>query len=162
MQDENKPLAEFQPVATTPITIVSPAVSPTLATTQSTTIMPTPALATPAAVVLAPTRSKLRFIDFDKLKFDNILELLFRFGFAAVFLINTWAAIVQPSSFLKLIENNFAAQLVGHYSFQLRIIALNDFILGLLILSGFKKKYVYAWAGLWLMIVTFFKTTSLV
>jgi uncharacterized membrane protein YphA (DoxX/SURF4 family) len=93
---------------------------------------------------------------------EIIFDLAFRFGFATVFLANSWTALVDPGGFLKLIEGNFVAQLVGHYQVMLHVIAINDFILGLLILSGFKRTYVHAWAGAWLIVVTFFKITSLI
>jgi uncharacterized membrane protein YphA (DoxX/SURF4 family) len=94
--------------------------------------------------------------------FDRLLELVFRIGFATIFLTNAWTSLAEPDSFLKLIEGNFLARMVGHYQLQLYIIAINDFLLGLLILIGIKKRYVYAWAGAWLLIVTFFKITSLI
>jgi uncharacterized membrane protein YphA (DoxX/SURF4 family) len=93
---------------------------------------------------------------------DGVLDLVFRAGFATVFLANSWTALVDPDGFLRLIEDNFLAQLVGHYQLQLYTIAVNDLILGVLILTGFQRKYVRAWAGAWLIIVTFFKITSLI
>ncbi|MCW1908490.1 MAG: hypothetical protein KIH63_004075, partial [Candidatus Saccharibacteria bacterium] len=98
----------------------------------------------------------------ERLQTNNVLELLFRIGFASIFLTNAWVALAHPGSFLDLVEGNFASRLVGHYSLQVYAIAINDGLLGLLVLSGIKKKYVYAWAGVWLLIVTFFKITSLV
>jgi uncharacterized membrane protein YphA (DoxX/SURF4 family) len=94
--------------------------------------------------------------------YDDFLELAFRFGFSTVFLINAWTAVVDPGGFLKLIESNFVARTVGHYQLQLYVIAINDLILGILILIGFRRKLVLAWAGIWLLIVTFFKATSLI
>jgi hypothetical protein len=93
--------------------------------------------------------------------YDTIGDWIFRMGFSTVFLANSWTAVVDPNGFLKLIENNIAGRLIGHYQTQLYMIAINDFVLGLLILSGFRRKLVYTWAGAWLLIVTFFKITSL-
>lgn len=160
MQDENKtPLDTESPLIPAPI-------GNPPASLQST---PTPAIGVPAAQPLpqesprpSSNRSKILFLDRIKLKLDNVLELLFRFGLATVFLINAWTALARPDSFLNLIQNNFAARLVGHYSIQVYAIALNDALLGALILFGIKKKYIYAWAGTWLMIVAFFKVTSLI
>jgi hypothetical protein len=92
---------------------------------------------------------------------DIFLDWAFRLGLGSVCIINSLTALIQPDGFRKLIEHNFIAQSVGHYQLQLYIIAVNDMLLGLILLSGFKKKYVYAWAGMWLAIVTFFKITSL-
>jgi uncharacterized membrane protein YphA (DoxX/SURF4 family) len=94
--------------------------------------------------------------------YDNLMDFVFRLGFSTVFLANSWTAVVDPGGFLKLIENNILARMVGHFQLQLYMIVINDFILGLLILAGFKRKLVYVWAGAWLLIVTFFKITSLI
>jgi uncharacterized membrane protein YphA (DoxX/SURF4 family) len=107
-----------------------------------------------SVAVPAPKRALMRI--------DWWLEWSFRIGLATVFLINAVTAITDPSGFLKLLQHNFVAQIVGHYQVLLYVIAVNDFILGLLILLGFARRYVLAWAGVWLMIVTFFKATSLV
>jgi hypothetical protein len=79
---------------------------------------------------------------------DIFLDWAFRLGLGSVFIINSLTALIQPDGFRKLIEHNFIAQSVGHYQLQLYIIAVNDMLLGLILLSGFKKKYVYAWAGI--------------
>jgi len=79
-----------------------------------------------------------------------------------VFIINSITAIFQPGSFRGLLENNFVGAFLGHYQLLLYVIAVNDLFLGLLLLSGVKKKYVYAWAGIWLAIVSFFKLTALI
>jgi hypothetical protein len=96
-----------------------------------------------------------------KTNFDILLDWAFTLGFSSVFIINSLTAILQPASFLKLIQHNFVSEAIGHYQIWIHAIAVNDMILGLLILSRFKKPYVYAWAGVWLAAVTFFKVTSL-
>lgn len=94
--------------------------------------------------------------------FDHLQEWAFRFGFFAVFALNGVVALVKPADFLKLLEHNFIAQALGHHQLMLYAIAANDIILGLLILLfGSKKRFILAWAGLWFLIVTFFKVTSL-
>lgn len=89
------------------------------------------------------------------------LEYSFRVGLGLVFIINSFSALYQPDAFRKLIEGNFISHALGHTQLMLYIIAVNDAILGLLIILGFKKRYVYAWMGIWLFIVTFMKFTSL-
>lgn len=79
--------------------------------------------------------------------------LTFRMGFASIFLINSINAWLQPNDFIKLIENNPIIGLVGHIDLMVALIAVNDLILGILILSGRLKKLVYAWSGVWLLIV---------
>jgi len=94
--------------------------------------------------------------------YDSIFDWIFRLGFATVFLANSWTAVVDSAGFLMLIENNFLARLAGHFQLQLYVIMANDLLLGVLILCGFRRQLVYAWAGAWLIIVTFFKITSLI
>ena len=89
------------------------------------------------------------------------LDFCFRVGFGLVFIINAVTAIIQPAGFKKLIESNFLATAIGHTQIMLYVIAINDALLGVLIVAGVKRQWVYAWAGLWLFIVTFIKFTSL-
>lgn len=93
---------------------------------------------------------------------DRILEMGFRIGFSTVFLINSVTAIVDPDGFKKLLDGNFAAQMIGNDALLIWFIAINDFLIATFILSGVHKKYVYFYSGMWLVMVTFFKFTSLV
>ena len=92
---------------------------------------------------------------------QKALEWSFRIGFSLVFIINSVTAIIEPEGFRKLIEGNFISQMIGHTQIMIYIIIANDALLGLFILFGWKKKWAYAWAGVWLFIVTFMKFTSL-
>jgi hypothetical protein len=130
--------------------------------------VPEPVLATTAVDVPVPTQPEVpaqpvatKLHASDRPFVAASLDWLFRVGFAMVFIINAATALVQPDSFRKLIEGNFISHALGHTQIMLYIIVVNDFFLGLLILSGWKKKYVYAWSGAWLFIVTFMKFTSL-
>lgn len=95
-------------------------------------------------------------------RYTTLMDWVFRVGFSTIFLSNAWTAVVDPDGFVKLMEGNFLARMVGHFEAQVYIIAINDLLLGILILTGFKRNFVYAWAGAWLIVVTFFKATSLV
>jgi uncharacterized membrane protein YphA (DoxX/SURF4 family) len=92
---------------------------------------------------------------------DYFLDWAFRLGFASVFFINSLTALIKPESFLSLLDQNFLTQAIGHYQIFIYLIAINDFTICALILTGIKKKYVYAWAGVYLAVVTFFKATSI-
>lgn len=86
--------------------------------------------------------------------------LLFRIGFASIFLINALIAWLKPSDFTQLLENNVVFNLIGHESLLVKLIGANDFILGLLIL--FKpSRYVFLWAAAWLFGVTCLKALNL-
>lgn len=88
-------------------------------------------------------------------------NLLFRIGFASIFIINAFVAWFEPSDFTKLMESNVVFSLIGHTEILVTLVGFNDFILGLLLL--FKpSKYVFLWAAAWLFGVTCLKTLNLI
>lgn len=91
-----------------------------------------------------------------------LLAWLFRVGFAGVFLVNSIVAIVDPSGFVKLMQSSFMGAFIHDFQPFVGLIAVNDFTLGLLILSGRWQNYVLAWSGLWLLAVTLIKLSSLI
>lgn len=92
---------------------------------------------------------------------DIFLHWLFRLGFASIFLVNSVTAWLHPASFVELLHAFPPAQWVGHTDLLLILIGVNDLILGLLILMGIGKKFVWTWAGVWFAIVTIVKFFSL-
>ncbi len=142
-----------------PVQAVSP--SPVVVPPPSVTQNPQTPVAEPVIPQTTPSKLSPRALA-DKILADRFLELCFRLGFGMVFLINAVTAFVDPEGFKKLIEANFMSRALGHTQLMLYVIAINDLLLGLFIMVGFKKKYVYAWAGVWLFIVTFMKFTSLI
>lgn len=91
----------------------------------------------------------------------GLMTALFRIGFAGVFLVNSVVAVVEPSSFIKLMQGSFMGPFVHNFAPFTALIAVNDAVLGLLILSGRWPNYVLAWSGLWLLAVTVIKATAL-
>jgi hypothetical protein len=155
--NDSKPISPAQPAAAPAPVSSGPAPSPATPATPALAIPTDTAAASPfpGGTNLASLKEKFKTIA------DPFLDPAFRIGFGGVFLINSVTAIVAPKSFLALIQSNMIGHFIGFYPFQIALIAMNDCILGILIISGYKKRYVYAWAGLWLLIVTFFKSTSL-
>lgn len=92
---------------------------------------------------------------------DSRYEIFFRIGFASIFLVNSVAAWMRPDDFYPLLSSFPAAQAVGRIDLLVLAASFNDLILGGLILSGIAKKYVFAWAGLWLTMVSTIKLVSL-
>lgn len=78
---------------------------------------------------------------------------LFRLGFASIFLVNAVYATLEPQSFIDMLNNNPVASLIGHADFMVKIAMVNDLLLGIFIIGGWRKRLVYAWAGLWLLLV---------
>jgi hypothetical protein len=88
---------------------------------------------------------------------EPLLAWIFRVGFASIFLINCVNAWVRPADFQGLL-NSFPLPLIrDHTSLFIKFAGLNDLILGSLILSGKFKRYIWAWAGVWLAIVSLVK-----
>lgn len=96
------------------------------------------------------------------LSLDKLLNLVFVVGFASIFIANAIDAIENPAGFAKVIDNNIIAKHIGASELMVWIAIINDLILGALILTGWKKKYIYAWAGAWLILVAGMKLMNLV
>ena len=88
-------------------------------------------------------------------------------GLAGVFLVNALVAVLQPSDFSGLVDRSLLGRwfpaLTG--SWTVWAIAVNDLSLGLGLVavtwSRRVRPYVLAWAGIWLLMVTIIKVTSL-
>ena len=87
------------------------------------------------------------------LTLDRLLELAFRAGFASIFLINAVNAVVDPDSFKKLLAANILVPQALPLDALVQVAAVNDLLLGIFLLTQWKRKWVYAWAGVWLLIV---------
>jgi len=95
------------------------------------------------------------------------LEFALLAGLAGVFLVNALVALLQPSDFTGLVERS----LLGRWfpavtgSWMAWLIGVNDLLLGLcLVAAAWVRRLrpsVLAWAGLWLLVVTVIKVTSL-
>jgi hypothetical protein len=81
------------------------------------------------------------------------LKRTFVAGFASIFLINSLSATLQQGDLINLLAANPLSRSIGHYGVATQLIMVNNLLLGMLILSGWKKKYVWAWAGVWLLLV---------
>jgi hypothetical protein len=91
----------------------------------------------------------------------RVLDLVFRFGFASVFLINSLIAVFEPAGFIKLMQGSVLGQLIHHFTPLVWIIALNDALIAGLIVWGRWRAWILAWSGLWLLIVTLIKLSDL-
>ncbi|WP_018465035.1 hypothetical protein [Calidithermus timidus] len=87
---------------------------------------------------------------------------IFRLGFASIFLVNSLSALIDPNTFLKLMERSFLRLTPLPLEPMLWFIALNDLLTGALVLLGWKGRYVYIWAGMWMLAVTWVKLSTLI
>lgn len=92
---------------------------------------------------------------------QGMLGWLFRLGFAGVFLVNSLVAVVDPGGFIKLMQGSFMGFFIQDFAPLVWLIAANDLVLGMLILSGRWQDYVLAWSGLWLLAIALVKISSL-
>jgi hypothetical protein len=95
------------------------------------------------------------------------LECALLAGLAGVFLVNALVAVLQPSDFTGLVDRS----LLGRWfpavtgDWMAWLIGINDLLLGLcLVATTWVRRLrppVLAWAGMWLLVVTVIKVTSL-
>lgn len=80
-------------------------------------------------------------------------NFLIRFGLGIIFIANALVALFAPAEFIELINNSFVANLlpIRPEFFVPIVIGFNDFIVGLLLMSGFATRRVAVWATLWLI-----------
>lgn len=112
------------------------------------------------------TKTKELFMkpfSYTNIKRDQPLELIFRLGFAGVFIVSGLMAYLAPANYLGLLSHEPVAILTRLLGVQtmLGLILINDSLLGALLLTGKRALYVNAWAGLWLLAVTLVKALSL-
>jgi hypothetical protein len=88
---------------------------------------------------------------------DKLLEHLFRYGFASIFLINFVNGIIEPASFTDLLEKNIFVPSFTPTELMVKLASFNDLFVGLLVLSGWRKRWVLAWGGSWFLIVALTK-----
>jgi hypothetical protein len=91
----------------------------------------------------------------------RVLDLVFRVGFASVFLVNSLVALIEPSGFIELMRHSLIARLIEDFRPLIWLIAINDFLIALLMLWGYQRALVLAWSGKWLSSVTLIKLSSL-
>ena len=133
-----------QPVVTEPLDI-SPRLTNTYTGSQS-------------GINEAPEQQALR----GGSSFDTFLQLIFRVGFASIFLINAVVAALRPEDFLGMLENNIIASRLGYHDLMIKFTMINDLLLGVFLLLGKYKRLVYPWAGAWLITVAGLKLMNLV
>lgn len=92
---------------------------------------------------------------------EGFTHWFFRLGFASIFFVNAVYAIFEPESFATVLESNPVASAIGMIDFMVKIAIFNDLILAVFIVGGWRKKWVYAWAGAWLLMVAGLKLMNL-
>ena len=94
----------------------------------------------------------------------SMCETVLLLGLAAVFLANAAAAVLDPATFTQLVAASPIGDVAGG-DWVTPAIAANDLCVGLALLAARRRHRlrppVLAWAGLWLMLVTFVKLTAL-
>lgn len=141
-------------------------VQPSLVVTPS----PDTTATQPVAQQAAPADSKSQPTSYPVYSFNEwtrqqqaspILLWTFRTGFASIFIVNAIYAAVHPQEFLSLLEQNVIARAIGHADLLIKVTTINDLLLGILILTGWRSKLITAWAGLWLLLVAGLKLMNL-
>lgn len=87
---------------------------------------------------------------------------LFRIGFASIFMVNAVYAVFEPESFATVLEQNVVTSAIGMTDLMVKFAIFNDIILSVFILGGWRKQFVYAWAGAWLLLPSGIKLMNLI
>ncbi|MBA3757425.1 hypothetical protein H0X09_00995 [Candidatus Saccharibacteria bacterium] len=85
----------------------------------------------------------------------NNKEQLFRLGLGSIFLANSVTAWAASDEFRDLLTNNSLTSHIGHTDLLIKLVAINDAVLFLLILSGKLRKLAVVWGGVWLIAVIY-------
>lgn len=82
--------------------------------------------------------------------------VLIRFGLACIFLANSIIAFTAPAEFTELITGSFVTSIIPlSVASIVTLIGINDMIVTLLLLSGWKSQKVGTWATIWIIAVIF-------
>lgn len=95
----------------------------------------------------------------------TLLDFVFLLGLGGVFLANAAVAVIQPQTFTTLVADSPLGRLIGDGTWVAPLITANDLLIGLAVIAVHRFKRlrlaVLAWAGVWLMIVTVLKATTM-
>lgn len=94
-----------------------------------------------------------------------MLEFVFLLGLGGVFLANAAVAVVEPAGFRELVAACPIGGLMGNGAWVAPVVAINDFLIGAAVIAAHRfqalRAPVLAWAGVWLLIVTLMKLTTM-
>jgi hypothetical protein len=95
----------------------------------------------------------------------KLLDLVFLVGLGGVFLANATVAVIEPRQFTTLVADSALGTLIGDATWIAPIITVNDVFIGLAVIATHRfqrlRLPVLAWAGVWLMIVSLLKATTI-
>ncbi len=93
-----------------------------------------------------------------------MLQSVFLLGLGGVFLANTVVAVIEPDGFKELVAACPFGGLMDNGAWIVPVIAINDFFIGSAVIAAHRveglRAPVLAWAGVWLLIVTLMKLTT--
>ncbi len=120
------------------------------------------AAAQPPSVVQPKLRSPAEDVFGKFLILEGWSHWFFRVGFASIFLVNAIYAVFEPQLFAAVLEENVVASAIGNIDAMVKFAIFNDIILSVFILGGWRKQFVYAWAGAWLLLPAGMKIMNLI
>lgn len=95
----------------------------------------------------------------------TLLDFVFLLGLGGVFLSNAAVAVIQPQTFTTLVAESPLGRLIGDATWVAPFITANDLLIGLAVIAVHRfqrlRLAVLTWAGIWLMIVTVLKATTM-
>lgn len=94
-------------------------------------------------------------------KTTTLPEILTTLGFASIFVVFAAVAFFQPKVLEDAYLQNVLGRAIGHAALAVEISMFVNVFLGVLLLIGRRKPFVYALAGTWLIIIAVFKVLIL-
>lgn len=88
---------------------------------------------------------------------------MFRLALASIFFVNGVVGIANPHEFTGLLADNVIASNFDSKVIELMVwlASLNDLALGVALLSGRNRRFVFSWMAAWLCVVAVTKLTNL-
>ncbi|MDX2005189.1 MAG: hypothetical protein SFU83_07915 [Meiothermus sp.] len=94
--------------------------------------------------------------------FARLRDVLFRLGFASVFLVNGLTELIDPYAHLYLMQQSVLNYFIADFTALMKFVAFSDLLLAALILFARWNGYLMLCVGLWLLAVTGLRLLSLV
>lgn len=94
--------------------------------------------------------------------FARLRDVLFRLGFASVFLVNGLTELIDPYAHLYMMQQSVLNYFIADFTALMKFVAFSDLLLAALILFARWNGYLMLCVGLWLLAVTGLRLLSLV
>jgi hypothetical protein len=92
----------------------------------------------------------------------RLRDLIFRLGFASVFLVNGMTELADPYAHVDLMQQSILSYFISDFAALMKFVAWGDLLLATLILFARWNSLLMLWVGVWLLSITALRLVSLV